>query len=138
MRYRLPYADIAELLAERGGHVYPSTVFDWVQRFTPLYQETARPHRHRPRGKWSIDETYIKIAGVASYVFRAIDDLGQVIGIYVSITRDTGAATTFLSRAVESTDVRLPRTRPRSIRPRWSECCRRPHTSRVRYGTVRD
>jgi len=39
--YRLPYAHVAELLAERGIHVDASTVFDWVQRFTPLYQEAA-------------------------------------------------------------------------------------------------
>src|ERR1035437_285110 len=104
--YRLPYADVVELPAERGVHVDASTVFDWVQRFTPLYQETARPHRQRPRGKWSVDETHIKVAGVASYVFREIDDLGQVIDVYVSTTRDTAAATTFLTHAVENTGVR--------------------------------
>ena len=37
LRFRLPYADIVELLAERGVHVDPSRVFDWVQHFTPLY-----------------------------------------------------------------------------------------------------
>jgi len=63
LRYRLPYADLAELLAERGVHVDPSTVFDWVQRFTPLYQEAARPHRHRVTGCWSIDETYVRVGG---------------------------------------------------------------------------
>jgi len=42
----LPYADVAELIAERGVDVDPSTIFDWVQQFTPLYQEAARPH-HR-------------------------------------------------------------------------------------------
>ena len=69
---RLPYADVAELLAERGVQVDPSTVFDWVQRFTPLYQEAARPHRHRVRGKWHVEETYVKVAGMPCYVFRAI------------------------------------------------------------------
>ncbi|MDQ5854286.1 MAG: hypothetical protein M3380_19900 [Chloroflexota bacterium] len=57
LRYRLPYADLAELLAERGVHVDPSTIFDWVQQFTPLYQEAARPHRRRVGQQWSIDET---------------------------------------------------------------------------------
>jgi len=37
VRFRLPYADVSELLAERGVHVDPSTVFDGVQHFTPLY-----------------------------------------------------------------------------------------------------
>ena len=53
LQYRLPYAIVAELLAERGVYVDGSTVFDWVQRFAPLYQEAARPHRKRARGKWA-------------------------------------------------------------------------------------
>jgi IS6 family transposase len=105
LRFRLPYADVAELLAERGVHVDPSTIFDWVQQFTPLYQEAARPRRRRVGQRWSIDETYIRIAGQWSYAFRAIDEDGQVIDVYVSPTRDTTAATTFLTRAVESTEV---------------------------------
>src|ERR671929_1909629 len=47
LRFRLPYADLAELLAERGVHVDPSTIFDWVQHFTPLSQDAARRHRRR-------------------------------------------------------------------------------------------
>jgi transposase-like protein len=106
LRYRLSYADLAELLAERGIHVDPSTLYDWVQHFTPLYQEAARAYRHAPRGKWSIDETYIKVGGVTQYVFRAIDALGQVIDVFVSPTRDTEAAITFLQQAMGETDVR--------------------------------
>jgi transposase-like protein len=58
LRYRLSYADLAELLAERGIHVDPSTLYDWVQHFTPLYQEAARAHRRdasslsAQAGKW--------------------------------------------------------------------------------------
>jgi transposase-like protein len=53
LRFRLPYADIAELLAERGVHVDASTVYDWVQHFTPPYKDAARPHRQRvvPSGR---------------------------------------------------------------------------------------
>jgi transposase-like protein len=105
LRYRLPYADLAELLAERGVHVDPSTIFDWVQQFTPLYQDAARSRRRRVGQCWSIDETYIRIAGRWSYAFRAIDEDGQVIDVYVSPTRDTAEATTFLTHAVESTEV---------------------------------
>ena len=60
LRFRLPYADVAELLAERGVHVDPSTIFDWVQHFTPLYQEAARSRRRGVGLQWSIDETYIR------------------------------------------------------------------------------
>lgn len=105
LRFRLPYADLTELLAERGVHVDPSTVFDWVQQFTPLYQEAAHPHRRRVGHHGSIDETYIRIAGHWCYAFRAIDADGQVIDVYVRSTRDTAAATTFLTQAIESTEV---------------------------------
>ena len=105
LRFRLSYADLAELLAERGVLVDPSTIFDWVQQFTPLYQEAARSRRRRVGHQWSIDETYIRIGGRWCYAFRAIDEEGQVIDVYVSSTRDTTAATAFLTRAVESTDV---------------------------------
>jgi transposase-like protein len=98
LTYRLSYVDVAELLAERGVHVDASTIFYWVQHFAPLYQEAVRRHRHRVRGKWSIDETYVKVAGMPCYVFRAIDDLGQVIDVYdgqgrhLSASPATGAA----------------------------------------------
>jgi transposase-like protein len=95
LSYRLPDADVAELFAERGVHVAPSSVLDWVQRFTPHYQDAARPHRHRVRGAWSIDETSVKVAGVPCSVFRAIDDLGQVIDVYVSPSRVIAASTPF-------------------------------------------
>jgi transposase-like protein len=67
-----------------------------VQHFTPLYQEAARVHRRAPSGKWSLDETYIKVGGLSQYVFRAIDAQGQVIDVFVSPNCDTEAAITFL------------------------------------------
>ena len=100
---------MAEPLAERGVHVDPSTVYDWVQAFTPLYTEAARPYRHPARGSRAVDETYIKVGGVPMYVFRAIDEHGQVVDVFVSPTRDTAAAVAFLQGAIGETEVR-PRT----------------------------
>jgi IS6 family transposase len=99
------YADLAELLAECGIHIDPSTIFDWVQHFTPLYQEAARHHRQHVAGRLSADESYLHIAGHWCYVFRAIDEAGQVIDVYASSTRDTAAALAFLTRAMASTEV---------------------------------
>ena len=109
LHYRLSYADVAELLPERGVHVNPSTVYDWVQAFTPLYREAARAYRHPVRGTWAVDETYIKVGGVLMYVFRAIDEHGQVVDVFVSSTRDTAEAVAFLQGTIEETGVR-PRT----------------------------
>jgi len=108
LRFRLPYADLVELLAERGVHVDPSSVFDWVQHFTPtpLYKDAARPHRHCVGARWAVDETSIRLAGRWVYAYRAIDAHGQVIDVYLSETRDTAAATAFFEQAITRTDMR--------------------------------
>src|SRR5450755_3970393 len=63
LRYGLSYRDLEELLAERGIEVDHVTLFRWVQRFTPLLVEAARPCRHRVGGHWFVDETYVKVSG---------------------------------------------------------------------------
>src|SRR3954453_10092149 len=84
VRYRLSYADGAELLAERGVRVDPSTVYDWVRAFTPRYEDAARPYRHGVGGTWGVDEADTKVAGKSVCVYRAIDGRGQVVDVYVS------------------------------------------------------
>jgi len=60
------------------------TVYRWVVRFTPLLAEAARPCRHQVGDRWRVDETSVKVAGRWRYVYRAIDQIGQVIDVYVS------------------------------------------------------
>src|SRR4051795_1941979 len=84
LRFGLSYRDLEELLAERGIEVDHVTVYRWVQRFTPLLIEAARPCRHAVGDRWFVDETYVKVAGVWCYVYRAVDQFGQVIDVYVS------------------------------------------------------
>ena len=71
LRYGLSYRDVEELLAERGIEVDHVTVYRWVQRFTPLLADAARFCRHAPGDRWFVDETYVKVAGVWRYVYRA-------------------------------------------------------------------
>jgi transposase, IS6 family len=81
LRYGLSYRDVEELLAERGIDVDHVTVYRWVQRFTPLLIDVARPCRHTPGDRWFVDETYVKVAGQWIYLYRAIDQFGQVIDV---------------------------------------------------------
>ena len=97
LRYGLSYRDLEELLAERGIEVDHVTLYRWVQRFTPLLIDAARPCRHAVGDRWFVDETYVKVAGVWRYVYRAVDQHGQVIDVYVSKPRDTAAATWFFT-----------------------------------------
>jgi transposase-like protein len=68
-----------------------------VQRFTPLLIDAARPARHLAGDRWFVDETYVKVAGVWSYVYRAVDQYGQVIDVYVSRRRDIASARRFFT-----------------------------------------
>ncbi|HEY5013938.1 MAG TPA: IS6 family transposase [Acidimicrobiia bacterium] len=100
LRYGLSYRDLEELLAERGVEVDHVSVFRWVQCFTPLLADAARPCRHAVGDRWFVDETYVKVAGSWRYVYRAVDQHGQIIDVYVSARRDTTAARRFFETAL--------------------------------------
>ncbi|WP_035750293.1 IS6 family transposase [Parafrankia discariae] len=100
LRFALSYRDVEELLADRGLEVDHVTVYRWVQRFTPLLVEAARPCRHRPGERWFVDETYVKVAGRWTYLYRAVDQHGQVIDILASTRRYQAAARRFFTRAL--------------------------------------
>jgi transposase-like protein len=105
LRYGLSYRDVEELLAERGIEVDHVTVFRWVQRFTPLLADAARFCRHAPADRWFTDETHVKVNGVWRYVYRAVDQHGQVIDVLVSARRDGEAARRFFQRALATLKV---------------------------------
>ncbi|WP_027140918.1 IS6 family transposase [Pseudofrankia saprophytica] len=100
LRYSLSYRDVEELLAERGIVVDHVTLFRWVQRFTPLLIDAARPCRHSPADRWFTDETYVKVASRWTYLYRAIDQFGRVIDVLASEKRDLAAARRFFTRAL--------------------------------------
>ena len=92
LRYGLSYRDVEELLAERGIVVDHVTVYRWVQTVTPEFIDAARPARHATGDRWFVDETYVKAAGRWTYLYRAVDQHGQVIDVLVAERRDAAAA----------------------------------------------
>jgi transposase-like protein len=96
----LSYRDVEELLAKRGIAVDHVTVYRWVQRFTPLLIDVARACRHAAGDRWYVDETYVKVAGRWGYLYRAIDQYGQVIDVLASDRRDLTATRRFFTRAL--------------------------------------
>jgi transposase, IS6 family len=105
LRYGLSYRDVEELLAERGVTADHVTVYRWAQRFTPEFIEAAKPCRHAPGDRWFAGETYIKVAGRWAYLYRAVDQHGQVIDFLLSARRDLGAARRFFTRALQAGTV---------------------------------
>ncbi|GAA1791681.1 IS6-like element IS6100 family transposase [Planosporangium flavigriseum] len=105
LRFNLSYWDAEELLVERGIEVDHVTVYRWVQRFTPLLADAPRYCRHAPSDRWFVNETYVKVNGVWRYVYRAIDQYGQVIDVLVAARRDADAARRFFRRALSALKV---------------------------------
>ena len=83
------------------------TIYRWVQTFTPEFIDAARPARHAAGDRWFLDETYVKVAGRWTYLYRAVDQHGQVIDVLVSTRRDAAAARRFFTHAL--------RLRPRPV-----------------------
>jgi IS6 family transposase len=100
LRFGLSYRDVEELPAERGIKVDQVTIYRWVLRFTPLLADAARPCRHAVGDRWFVDETYVEVAGRWRYVYRTIDQFGQVVDVLVSRCRDANAARRFFDGAI--------------------------------------
>ncbi len=105
LRFGLSYRDVEELLAERGIEVDHVTIYRWVQRFAPEFAEAARARQHLVGDRWHVDETYLKVGGTWRYLFRAIDQFGQVIDVFLSLRRNTEAARRFFAQAISRTRV---------------------------------
>ena len=99
LRYGRSCRDVEEPLAGRGLAVDHVTSCRRVPRCTPEFIEAARPCRHALGDGWFADETYVKVAGAWTYLYRAVDQYGQVIDVLLSGRRDLAAARRFFTRA---------------------------------------
>lgn len=95
LRYGLSYRYLEELLAERGIDVDRVTLFGWVQRFTPLLIDAARPCRHAVGDRWFVDGAFVKVSDVWRYAYRAFDRHGRVVYVFVSEHRGIASARAF-------------------------------------------
>src|ERR687884_200993 len=94
---------IAGILADRGIDVSGRTILRWVQKFGPALSEEVRRHRKLLSTTWLVDETYVKIRGTWHYLYRGIDQDGQVLDCWLWRTRDLAAAEAFFRRTISST-----------------------------------
>jgi putative transposase len=101
LRYKLSLRDLAEMFLERGFTFTHETVRDWEARFAPLLAVQLRTKRHGQAGaSWYVDETYIKVHGKWCYLYRAIDQDGNLVDSRLSEKRDMDAAQQFFQQAV--------------------------------------
>jgi IS6 family transposase len=109
LRYSLSYRDLEEIMLERGLHVDHTTIYRWVQHYGPELEKRCRPHLKTTTDSWRVDETYIKIKGVWTYLYRAVDSAGNTLDFWLSATRNTEAARRFFNRALTATHTVTPR-----------------------------
>ena len=110
LRYPLSYQDVVDLLAERGITVDRSTVFRWVQKFSPEMMKRTEKHLRRASVDWHVDETYIRVGGKWRYLWRVIDANGQMVDFRLTARRDAKSAKAFLNNAIERVRLHRPVT----------------------------
>jgi putative transposase len=91
-RFPLSYRNVEDLLAERGIDVSYETVRRWALKFGMLYARKLRRLRPRPSCRWNLDAVFVSIGGRRMYLWRAVDDEGEVLDVLVQAKRDKRAA----------------------------------------------
>ena len=97
----ISYRDLELMLQDRGVAVDHTTLFRWIQAYAPELEKRIRPHLRACNGSWRVDETYVKVKGRWTYLYRAVDSRGK--------------RSTFCSRPSA-----MPRPRSGSSARRWA------------------
>ena len=99
MRFTLSYRDVE--LAERGLDVSYETVRRWVLKFGPMFARELRRGRPRPTSRWHLDEMAVSIAGRQFWLWRAVDDEGEVLDLLEQRRRDKAAAVKLMRKLLK-------------------------------------
>jgi transposase-like protein len=101
----LSAAQVMRLLAERNIDVAARPVLNWVQRFGPQLATALRPYRRRVGRKWIVDEVFCFRGKRKLYLYRAVDEHGQVMDVLLREKRNRASAEAFFHQALARTDV---------------------------------
>ena len=91
LKYKLSTADISEMMAERGISVDPSTIWRWVKRYAPDFEKKWQRFASLIGPSWRVDETYIKVKGKQTYLYRGVDKRGRSVVSHLSRRRNVKA-----------------------------------------------
>ena len=107
-RFSLSFRDVEDLLAQRGIIVTYETIRQWCRTFGRAYAKRLRHRRGQLSDTWHLDELFVKINGRQQYLWRAVDEDGDVLDILVQSRRNRRAAVRFF-RKLRKKQGRLPR-----------------------------
>ena len=86
-----------------------STIHRWVIQYGPELDNRCRPHLRPTTDSWRVDETYIRVKGAWTYLYRAVDSSGQTLDFLLSAKRDTKVAKRFLKKVLKARHTQVPR-----------------------------
>src|SRR6266851_4218964 len=109
LRFGLSFRNLEELMAERNLIVDHVTIWRWVQRYAPELNRRCRLELRMTNRSWRVDETYVRVAGKWTYLYRAVDSTGATIDFLLSGKRDAAAAKRLFQKALRSPGHPRPR-----------------------------
>ena len=104
-RFTLSLRDVEELMAQRGIVVSREAIRCWVNKFGPVIAANLRRRRSHPTGRWHLDEMVCRIGGRRMYLWRAVDDEGEVLDVLVQKRRNKHAALKLLRRLLKNQGI---------------------------------
>ena len=110
LMFPVSYRDLELMLADRGVAVDHTTISRWIQAYAAELEKRMRSHLRTSNGSWRVDETYIKVKGRWTNLYRAVDSRGQTIDFLLSARRDAAAAKRFFRKALCQPHTVNPRT----------------------------
>ena len=100
-RFRLSFRDVEDLLAQRGITVTYETIRQWCRTFGRAYARRLRQRRGRLGDTWHLDELFVAMNGRQQYLWRAVDEDGDVLDILVRSRRNRRAAVRFFRKLLK-------------------------------------
>ena len=101
LSYKLSSRELVEMMDERGITLVHTTILRWVQRYVPEFEKRWSRYARTVGGSWRCDETYIKVNGRWTYLYRAVDKQGRTVDFRLSERRDVAAAKAFFRKAMK-------------------------------------
>ena len=104
-RFTLSLRDVEELLAQRGIEVSYETIRCWTRKFGRLNAWNLRRSRCKPTARWHLDEMVVTVGGKRMWLWRAVDDEGEVLDVLLQKRRNKGAAMKLLRKLLKNTAI---------------------------------
>ncbi len=121
LSYPLSYRQVMEMVNERGLDIHHTSVFRWVQEYSPEIDKRLRSHLRPTNDSWRVDETYILVKGKQKYLYRAVDSQGNTLDFLLTAKRDAKAAKRFFRKTLKAVHTQTPRVITVDKNPAYSK-----------------